>query len=353
MPLIRRGFLLLVVLVLMSSAVRGQAKQRLPEVNDERLSEILHSSSRTFFYDDRSLPPVTQLQDMPSGGFLPAQASVHPSGRAVHAPNRHFPWQRTAGLPVDGHTLKFVWLPPNRPVRWFLGRFVHPLGYRSNGRLRFQMESGTQVRWIFPVGTYVGEILYTARGNPFEVRVFIKEADDWGIEVYSPFPSAKDLQLELRQDATVEAKSISSTHPTKVYSRQYKNTVFPRADESLLNRAFKPVVLEFHPPTGGPFPADYEPEMKGVTRDDCRQCHRTAGVSSQWFASVMNGNLEWYGSIRGDDRIFSFHPHDPRFVTRAGSKFRPNPDLVRRGLLVEGAPDGRDYPLIHSLEFIQ
>jgi hypothetical protein len=59
----------------------------------------------------------------------------------------------------------------------------------------------------------------------------------------------------------------------------------------------------------------------------------------------------WYGHVRGDDGIFSFHPIDPSRISRNGATIQPllNRHLVEAGIVAAYDPARHPGDLYHAL----
>ena len=79
------------------------------------------------------------------------------------------------------------------------------------------------------------------------------------------------------------------------------------------------------------FPQKYEGAFLEMTNKACMTCHS----STLQPVSAFQQSREWYGRIRGDDAIFTFHPIDPTAVSDNGiskqARFRK--DLLEAGLI--------------------
>jgi hypothetical protein len=80
-------------------------------------------------------------------------------------------------------------------------------------------------------------------------------------------------------------------------------------------------------------PRNYDGGYIGVDAASCARCH----ASVNRHVNDFEPGRDWYGRVRGSDRIFSFHPFDPACISHNGypTGARMRPQLVRLGLLVQ------------------
>ena len=81
---------------------------------------------------------------------------------------------------------------------------------------------------------------------------------------------------------------------------------------------------------------NYEGAFLPVSRQECRRCHEQ--IDQQ--VRVFERNRDWYGRIRGNDEIFSFHPFEPASISPNGFNRTVNmrQELVNAGLLAKFDP---------------
>lgn len=349
------------LLLLLVAASNCSAKElQLPAVEDDELAAIL-SSDRTYWYNDRSLPQATWNHGVDHAFRNFSANPADPSGN----PNREFPWRVTAGVDKQStKILKFLYLPPGRPVVWWVDRvwFGHAVNVPPQER----------IRWTFPVDTVVGEILYmqTAAGwQPFEVRVRTRETDDWGAAIYRPYAESADLSHQLsrlgyephRLYLGQRLVTASDPHHTdyQVIDDRFQVDVYQHdldLASRLLGRPFERSMSPWSA-AGLVAPPGYRGGLAGVERRDCQRCHKTAGHHAERFqARYASGQpRDWYGMVRGDDTVFSWHPYDPSSITGVHGgigRARINREFVAAGLVERYDPEEHrspHYTQIHEL----
>lgn len=337
---------------LMQPAKESAYRRMLPQVDDPHLQSVLDDPS-LILYTDAEMPKAYQFW---SGAFPGVHAvnynisanNTEPFGNG----NREFPWGAPAGAhrAHNVHTFRFLWLPKDEqgqayPIVWY------------QKVLRGDSRSG--YAWTYPIGTVVGEVLTQRAPNgydyTFEVRVRIREADDWAVDVYRPFPAADDLVArieELRPNWQEQPKlaalveHLSKPLPGKlftlvdhqpgkrVFSQQMAVDQLPAIDddqlviELLTTTTFRSAhstawrvasggASTAAPTTAAKFhivPANYDAGFVEVDRQSCQRCHETVNHAVDEF----NSRRDWYGRIRGSDGIFSFHPFSPDSISGNG-----------------------------------
>lgn len=354
------------------SAERDQVfRDCLPRVEDPAMQAIL-DDPRLILYTDREMPPAYQqwrgdLQGVHSPSYNISAAGNEPFGNG----NREFPWGHPAGTHRTSNvrSFRFLWLPEDGegkplPVVWF--------------RRRLSGDTSQGYAWRFPVGTIFGEVLMMhgpdGRDYTFEMRVRIREAGDWAVDVFRPFPTAEHLADRIRE---LQPKWREQPHLTKLVAhlqqpvKMAKFTLVdhqpgrrtfhasmgtdvlpPVGDDRLVGKllvetTFKSALGETWrytgdgqstcaPTTKANFhivPAKYDAGFIEVDRSSCIRCHNTVNQ----HVSRFNFSRDWYGRIRGSDGIFSFHPFDPGTISYNGfgQPVRMRAKLTQAGLLVK------------------
>lgn len=375
-------------------------KASLPATENPRWQKLF-DDPRTMFYTNAEIPAAYQHAPgglIVGGGFvgrntLTMQTTFHspsynisgdfgesqkPHGMGGNA-NIEFPWRTPGGTDWSegrSSTFKFLRLPDRNdggsnggvwPVVWY-----QPVMRDS------RVGPHTVLAWTFPVGTIFGEVmaLKDSRGvmHTFEVRLRIREANFWDIEILRPFPTAKDLadRLEsmdathyaadialLRNPRTVTAERLHDTlHRTVAFDVRAGTNLTPTSlteavSAQLLDTTpFKSAVgaaWKSHPdfeglvsfaPRGrydfGIVPKDYEGTFMGTDTDSCKRCHEHTLRHADAFDSVR----QWYGRVRGSDQIFTWHPIDPRSIAYNGATVPVNlrPAFVQAGIIEKFDP---------------
>ena len=364
-------------------------RQHLPVVDDGAIQEIL-DDARLILYTDREMPPAYQdwsgdLQGVHSPSYNISANDAEPYGNG----NREFPW----GAPAGTHrtrgveSFRFLWLPLDeagnvRPIVWF------------RKRLSDSVRKG--YAWRFPVGAVVGEVLMLrgpdGKRYTFEMRVRIREYDNWAVNVFRPFPTADDLARAIRhrrpqwadspslarlvrhleQPIELVSHRLEDRHPGKrVFSQSMGVDELPAIDddalviELLTETVFKSAlgatwrdgtngVWTCAPTTKAAFhivPANYDAGFLEVDRVSCMRCHNTVNQHVRRFEP----GRDWYGRIRGSDGIFSFHPFAPEVISYNGygGPVRLRRELVEAGILVRYDKQKHPHAIYHTISYLK
>ena len=372
-------------------------KRILPAIENAKLNKILQDPTMNW-YDLKTMPPAFQFQ--PGNGYLPTyfyHANNNFSGDPSDAPlgngrggnaNCEFPWNQTPG---GGHRSPFIdsfkgmWLPKKAngrpyPVVWFRdalpgrgggGSLVPrlPFGRRDRNGFLIHRNYENGYRWCFPVGTVFVEALTTrdSKGYTyvFEIRFRIREFDEWQIDLFRPYPTAKGYAKALKStfpkwksDSNLSSAikhleaDISMKQVTLVDSRHRTKNAFNvksgfddipnigngaeherRVNLMLTKTVFKTAhgevwrqgtnSLDCYAPTNtrrehNIFPHGYDGTFVGSDAQSCMKCHEGANQ----HATVFEVPRGWYGRVRGSDGILSWHPIAPSSVQSFGSAAR-------------------------------
>lgn len=354
----------------------------LPKLADMQADAIIRAS-HTYWYDDVTIPPAYAH----SGGFHSPRYNI--SADPTDAPLRHgqggnanvqFPWIRGGGLDYTKHTttVKGITLPLQQggavwPVVVWTG---HLPGHPGIGPER-------ALRWRYPKGTNVWEVLmHEVAGQrvPFEIRRRLREQDYWQTFVYRPFPRCADLADALEKRG-VEQHVVANLRArpvlTKVDMTDRVNRTRP-AFQGVSHVAWLPVLPVslclcllketpfrdatgyawaqvdeaqcFAPTTDTPgqiVPMGYAGTIVGTDTDSCAKCHDGVAKHSRHF-DMHRG---WYGHVRGDDGIFSFHPIEPNRISYNGATIMPtlNKELSVRGIVSPYDPHKHPGDVYHAL----
>lgn len=315
-------------------------KALLPRVQDAELTAIF-SNANTMWYDKDSLKHVYQDSVTPILGVransIGRQLAV--DGQLVFNTSQsfHFPFNITAGMQHSPETYNLnFWSLPERsgqllPVAWY-------------------QDDTTRWRWIFPVGTTFGEVLFLKdpQGglNVYEIRTRKRYADGWEVNAYRPFLTAAELADSVVQKrpnwqavpalkTAVDALRRPDTLVAKRLTSQYYGPTFDAVEgaldvvpdlgdvalvKDLLRTAtFRSAEGRIWKQSGGKetyaastsasfsiVPKDYEAGLYPVNEVSCNRCHQDTGRQIGEFS--FNSLL--YGEIWGEDRIFTWHLFD-------------------------------------------
>lgn len=300
--------------------------------------------------------------------------TVKPDGLGGNA-NVEFPWRSPGGLDVAQNEIgkfRFFRLPDRK------GGGVYPVVYfrdRITGSKTASYHEA--MRWVFPRGTIFGEVLAMkdSRGevSTFEVRLRIREDDYWNVEVLRPFPTSSELTAELRKRGhddlavRVEAAPVQTVMMEDRLHRTKKG--FKSADKSVTLPEFPEDVAKvllnetkFKSAVGANFkdgaiaatskqmfsivPRGYLGPHIGNEPDKCMECHKHTLQHVDTFDSVR----QWYGYVRGNDGIFTWHPIASRSIADTGGAIMPEirQDFVRNGWVekFDPAKHGEDRYLL-------
>lgn len=363
---------------LVSAARDRQLREMFPTVADDHLQSLFRDP-RLILYTDNEMPKAHQDWESGLPGIHSPRYNISANGSEPFGNgNVEFPWGAPAGTHNSRNvqTYKFLWLPQDErgntlPVAWY---HEHASG-----------DSQTGYAWIFPRGTVFGEVLLlsTPQGKslPFEVRIRIRESDDWSVDAFRPFPTAGDLAERIRElrpqwqehpsleklvrhleePRPLPPKLLADNHGTRqVLSQWMAEDELPEVgddalvEELLTKSTFASVAsttwrkgsngyMTHAPTTKASFhvvPASYSAGFIDVERKSCMRCHDTANKSVREFDAPR----DWYGRIRGSDGIFSFHPFDPSCISYNGfgSGVALRQDMIAAGVLTRY--DGTKHP---------
>ncbi|MBX9790171.1 MAG: hypothetical protein K2Y37_14740 [Pirellulales bacterium] len=318
----------------------GQKRQRMQTLNP--LADYAADEAVEYF-DDRTCPPAYQHD----GGFHAPRYNISADPSEPHGnANREFPWKTAGGLdrvPADQAAgFKFLRLPTDAR-----GRRVPIVWWQTSRRYR----------WAFPIGTTVGEILTMrcADGHwrPFEGRLRHRGPAGWHVEILRQHPTAADLAAAiqaLRPDwasdpelrAAIDRLAQPAGPPEDFRDRRHPRPaltvaavrvdVLPKLPADLQAALLDPARFPYQHATGqdwkpgcaaptatpasgpGIVPVNYRAHLLGSDDHACAKCHDTVGKSTDAFDQPR----DWYGLVRGDDAIFSWHPARPASISTNG-----------------------------------
>lgn len=355
----------------------------LPNTNDRELTRLF-TSRNTVFY---KLPPVWQHY-VPSSrieqnnltlgtkSFYSTQpiwaiyyATYNPD---FHA-NFNFPWETTVGLNVSHKTTKDT----KAPNPYATINFVN-LPEVSGVVQPILIINEYPIKWIYPVGTTFGEIIYvTHNGKKYtqEVRTRTKDLDSkfWTPGMYRPITSRAEFEQATGLKNYVAFKKFyhfRNPQENEVFLMSGLVERLPNLNEDiirdLLARPFKPVDVDqdvWTPAADQDFhimPKDYcLALLGGVDTVTCSSCHRQTQISVRNLTpsdpDVVKTPLK-IGNIRGCDGIFTWHPFAAKCIRSSDKDPVVNPALRPHDLkygFVTVAED-KDYGSAYKLtEYVQ
>ncbi len=334
---------------LMSAQKHQQYRAMLPKVDDPQTQALL-DDPRLILYTEAEMPRAYQFWGNQLQGIHSAYYNISANGREPFGNgNREFPWGTPAGThrSTSVRSFRLLWLPHDargefHPIVWYRRR-------SSDGSMGYA--------WTFPVGAILGEVLQQrgpdGRYYTFELRLRNREENDWGVDVFRPFPTAEDLARRIRelrpqpdgQAALISLishleepkklpnQTLADRHPRRTFDQRMGVDVLPPLDDALAielltTTTFRSALGEtwrhgvdgnytFAPTTSDRFhvvPQNYDAGFISVDRFSCIRCHETVNQNVNRFQA----GRDWYGRIRGSDGIFSFHPFALSTVSSSG-----------------------------------
>jgi len=358
---------------IMDASRLGRVAEAIPRFADPWVRGVLESTD-TMFYDRHSIAPgyqdsfgdnvVTPIGMRPNTIDPNLINLAVPGGHGqifVEFGVFHFPFGRPLRSHEDDVVVVDFWQLP-RGDDGALLPVVHwqrdPNSYTH------------RVEWMFPAGTVLGELLFLRTPGdtwvPFEVRVRVRELDEWRVDLYRPFPRATDLAdaIEARRherpewasSAELDALVAHLRDPSTLRAARLGATNFPGAfpaidgaedelpalsDPTILHALLRETGfrsargatwkehgdLRAYAPTtrthGSIVPPAYNGGFFDVSEETCDRCHRDAGRPFRdWYENILA-----YGELWGEDESFSWHPFETRrFVDDTGRVVQFNHD---------------------------
>ena len=326
----------------------------LPKIENVIINSRIKSDS-VYFYSDKTMPKAYQdfegaLRGIHSPSYNISANRSEPFGNG----NIEFPWGKAGGMHrVKNFTeLKFIDLPEDKQII-----------YERNGDGSYS--------WEFPENTLIGEILFVKyKDDPiiFEIRTRNKIDGKWKPNVFRPFPTAEDLidtikfrwpdylkhedlknlVEHLKTDDSIVTLKLEDDQPTTIFSSVADVDYLPKiSDENamflLKNTSFKSCIGKswkftknpsFAPSTKEEFhvvPKNYDAAFISIDSVTCMKCHENTNDHVNKF----NSSRDWYGRIRGNDGIFSFHIFDENCISYEGTGrgTRINQELIDLNLI--------------------
>ncbi|MBM4072551.1 MAG: hypothetical protein FJ271_27015 [Planctomycetes bacterium] len=330
-----------------------------PKSNDAWLNNL--KKQDLIFYNDEVMPAAYQdwdgaLQGLHSPSYNISAVRSEPIGNA----NREFPWGSPAGLHRSSNhkAFRFAYFPKGSSIYYW--------------RQRLARDTGASFVWQYPAGTTFGEVLFVTdpdgSDHTFELRTRTRSEKGWTMNAFRPFTTQAELAARVKQlvpdwqkkpelvkivkgesDVEEAAWRVVNPHDLVTFDATALETSMPAIDHKLvrklLDTPFKSALGQhwktgkdgtdcFAPTTNADFhivPKGYQGGYVEVSSKSCMRCHD----STLKHARDFQGLRDWYGRVRGSDKIFSFHIFEPGSISYNG--FGNNPslrqDLVDAGLL--------------------
>lgn len=330
--------------VIMPANKLAVVKAALPIIADPTLADVL-SSPETLWYDHHTMTPSYQDSVGASSNDkwpnLVAASETIIGGLHDRTRKRwQFPFGTTAGTDDSSNVevRNFVYFPQ-----------VNGQVPTMNITRVILNDKRPEWRWTYPVGTVFGEIIFiTDNGNllPTEIRVRTKYADGWGMNVFRPFPHARDLVSAIKQrrpnygdnpslrNLVSHLEDSTTLQPLRLAAKAALANTFQQdgyldvlpdfGDDSLVRELLTMTTFRscygqtwkkngtaktFAASTKSKMsivPTNYTAGLLEVTDESCMRCHKeTNRLVSEFYDA-----LYLYGELWGMDGIFSFHPYD-------------------------------------------
>lgn len=225
--------------------------------------------------------------------------------------NREFPWRTPAGLHSSPNFLSYRFAKINGPIDVWTQDI-------SN-------EDSPVTRWAYPTGTIFGDMLLVTDKEgysaTFEVRMRTKLPNgSWRPKVFRPFQDISDLPMKWRpslkfnitpeRNKKQKTESVVTHHKGFMIDDKIELIKVGPADISLLDVPFKEGRgLSLTTDDWSIVPKNYTGHVTS-----CIKCHKQTLI----HAREIQPNRDWYGFVRGDDTIFSFHIFDESCISHNG-----------------------------------
>lgn len=301
----------------------------LPHTSDPELRRLL-SSPKTIFY---KLPAVWQH-------YIPASQIEHTNltlgtksyttQQAIwgiyFAPflsdfnaNPLFPWETTAGLNDSQKETENIYRTVN---------FINLPEDESKNIIPILILNELPIKWIYPEGTTVGEIIYVLHEEKryiqeIRTRQKAKGSDDWEPHLYRPIRDREEFKrLAGITDYTPAKRYMFLRNPQEDEVFKMEGLVErlpPLSDDKvkfLLDRSFKEVTNNNWSPAADQdfhiMPKNYcFSLLESVDSVTCANCHRQTQISVRDLVPrepLIINNPSKVGNIRGCDAVFTWHP---------------------------------------------
>lgn len=249
--------------------------------------------------------------------------------------NPLFPWETTIGLNSahkDGdksyQTVNFVNLPED-----------------GTGVVPILVINEYPIKWIFPPGTTVGEVIYVTHDKKYvqEIRTRKKTEDctEWEPKLYRPVANRAEFTAALGKDYTTAYKYFFFRNPQEDEVFKMEGLVErlpPMSEEKvkrLLARPFKEVSDDLWSPSSDQdfhiLPKNYcFALLNSVDSITCASCHRQTQISVRNLTPkepLVINNFPKVGNIRGCDAVFTWYPFSKKSVRNNSDEKEPELSL--------------------------
>jgi hypothetical protein len=324
---------------------------KLPKVEDQKLDLILKDKD-TVFYKLKQVwqhyvPPskVEHVNQTLGTKTYTTNDLVWGLYYSTYNPDAHanfnFPWETTVGLNTiikttqgqNFKTVNFISLPKDENGK------ILPIWYLREA----------PIKWIFPAGTTVGEIIYVINNNEKyiqEIRTRTKSEDCevWEPHLYRPIANKQEFIRYTQSPDFISSKKfvfLRNPQEDEVFRMEGNVEILPELTESkvksILSLPFKEVTSENWSPSSSQdfsiLPKDYcFSLLKSVDVQVCAECHRQTQISVRNLVpkdpSVIKDPVGT-GNIRGSDAVFTWHPFSDNCI-RTSDKDPVKALLVRK-----------------------
>lgn len=326
-----------------------------PKLEESR--NLNEKIAQATLYTDAEFPKAYQFQPLVGGQGTPYTVFYSPFVRLNDIDpftngNMEDPWRNPAGLgPCDRtktREVRFFWLPPNPNGGLYPIIVWRGLMDPSDS---VNMPTPTQGwKWIFPADAIVGELLIKqfADGSwaPYEMRLRLRELDDWDTEREVPVTSLAELR-EMSGQEIADARPQTLRYVDQIHEEKtafdITGTVIhlppiQNAADLLRQATFKPASGKTMESGATGFtasdhenivPAKFLGGLLSGSRESCIECHRHSQMHVDRFS-----RRDWYGAQMGStDGIRTVFPFSPASIGPPDKPVRLRDELVSAGMV--------------------
>lgn len=343
--------LLILVALVSQSAGQGfefskeaqKLREKLPKTDDPALKDLY--KKHLIFYTEKEVPRAFQFEGSLFNAYLNIAPQHEPYGNA----NREFPWSGPGGTHRSKVT-KFSFLHLPAPIVYWKGTAYAP------AYPRFGTPDRPVTRWKYPDDAVAGEVVLNQQGKVFALRTRKKINGKWsGVNEYRSIVDREDYDATVTRFGadpgrpSVHLAQLKNSHNVTVFDETAAVDTLPALDKLIVDRLLEQPVKNvrgkpwltykgkesYAPTTEQDYhivPKKYDGGFISVDSKSCARCHDSTMQDASYFQPAR----DWYGFVRGDDNILSFHIFDPKSVSNRGDwhqGYNVNPGLVKAGLL--------------------
>ena len=305
---------------------------KLPATDDPTLKQLLNDPNTIFYklpqsYQFYQPSSTVEHKNLTLGTtYVSTTEEVYGVYFSSYLPefnaNTFFPWETTIGLNhavAKGNSpygaINFINLPYSKPIA---------------------IINETPIKWIYPEGTTVSEVLYVKNNNTeekyvFEIRTRTKVKNTWEPHVYRPLANRKELNKYTTESSAKKYLFLRNPQEDEVFKAEGFVEKIPDLTEQqtkeILNLPFKEVTFDLWSEISAAacsdqsfsiFPKDYSMGLLSVDSESCAQCHRQTQITVNRLIPkepLIYNNPAKVGNIRGCDGIFTWYPFDVNSVS--------------------------------------